>query len=1677
MGTVDKVVSLFNYIKELSAQRIRIITDVEKQYWRCYLKNIPVDIDNIATYYRDTVDEEADYDTTLLSVQKPEFQPCPQPPSTLSDWLTPGWGRFQNDVKVIEKINKNEVENTETEEQEFEYFNDSTQRMKAFASWGAQRNIWVEKQRDIKRTRDFFAQLFHMYSDLERDSETLELMVGDGIVREPGNNAINHPLLLKRVKFQFDAEANIVSIHDTDTEPELYTLLLKEMAQINPGAVKKANVDLVENFYHPLDRNYSTNFLKILTHNLSSKSRFIADGNYQTSDEDSLTVTVNPVFFVRKRLDGTLKTMEEIIANIQNTGHVPGHIEDLVEGGEVEVLPEPREQGIEEQLAALNGESLPILLSKEANREQLEIAERIERYNAVLVQGPPGTGKTHTIANLLGHFLAQGKNVLVTSHARKALAVLKEKVSEEIKDLCVSILDDTNLDMDRSVDGITDKMSRFTSNELKKQVEIDTRKRADIIRQLADVRKKIYAIRFREFKPIVFDGVSYSPAEAAAFVNNNAQLLAYIPGEVKLYHSLPITKGDLAQLYKYNSKLSAADDRELAYDIPSPDKLMRPEEFATDLSNTPQYTASIENIARELGIQIETDVCNKVINVNDELVVTVLLQNSSVEKLDQLSQHIRNFRTVEEWMIHAAVDGRKGGGYRERWEMLISAIEDTAEYAGAIVAQMIGRNICISGELNRPQLRPCLEVALELLQKNGRITRLNLFFNKALKAALASIRINGMEILSEEDCRLVQQYLTLDEKRQQAAFLWNELMAKPGTPEFFALGDEPERIGLQMIPLIRRYLDWYQTESTKITQLVKHGGFNTDIIFTESELDSELTHTKKTLDTIQNKLPKLIDLAHNFTALCAINERQSRVLLTLEVGGRKQSTICTSLTDAIKNNKADDYDYHYRELSELYAKYRTRARRAEMLALIDPVAPEWAQAIKSRIGIHGLETRPQDIDQAWKCKQFAAIIDSIIAEPFEELQHKAIVLGNELRRITGKVAANGAWYHLMLRTERNLDMKQALQGWKLTVKKIGKGTGKNAPALKRQARILMAKCQTAVPAWIMTVNKAMESLDPASNTFDVIIVDEASQSDISALGITYMGKKIIIVGDDKQVSPMAVGVDIDKMNALRDMYIDKSIPNWHLFDAKTSLYDITSTTFQPLMLREHFRCLPNIIGYSNKLSYDFKIKPLRGAGTSPVFPPTVNYRVADGRREHKSMVNSKEAEAIVALMMACTELEEYEGMTFGVITLLGDVQARKIQQIIVEKIEPTVIEQRRILCGNASHFQGDERDVIFLSLVDSNEEDGPLRMAGDGPDQSRKQRYNVAASRAKDQLWVVHSLDHTKDLQHGDLRRDLLEYVANPGALAQQIEEVKAKAESPFEESVATSLLAAGYHIAQQWQVGAYRIDMVVFYNDSAVAIECDGESFHSGDEQVRADMERQAILERIGWRFIRIRGSEYFRDPDKTMERVKDELNTLGIFPEATPSETLEEQQTFELLDRVKIRAAQLVDEWHKQEKEDFPVLDEIITTVSTEDILTLSEEIENQELEQVETALPSLLEDMPKIKPRTELRIRRPPKPAAKSTGSKPRLVPARDVSPNPVEQTRFMPLSVPGLIKSLKTAGIDYIDNSEQSGIIWVPLASGVKEQLEKIIVDSGFRSSYEKRGAKATNNKPAWRIMVG
>ncbi|MDZ4818274.1 MAG: hypothetical protein SGJ20_04800, partial [Planctomycetota bacterium] len=178
---------------------------------------------------------------------------------------------------------------------------------------------------------------------------------------------------------------------------------------------------------------------------------------------------------------------------------------------------------------------------------------------------------------------------------------------------------------------------------------------------------------------------------------------------------------------------------------------------------------------------------------------------------------------------------------------------------------------------------------------------------------------------------------------------------------------------------------------------------------------------------------------------------------------------------------------------------------------------------------------------------------------------------------------------------------------------------------------------------------------------------------------------------------------------------------------------------------------------------------------------------------------------------------------------------------------------------------------------------GPLALRQAGANDMYKKRYNVAASRAQDQMWVVHSLDPTVDLQPADLRRRLITHAIDPSTLMRQLQQGTVRTESEFERQVLSALVARNYRVIPQWAVGKYRIDLVVEGGVEGrldrLAVECDGDRYHPIDK-IPEDMARQAVLERIGWKFERIRGSEWFLDQESAFQPLIRRLNALGILP-----------------------------------------------------------------------------------------------------------------------------------------------------------------------------------------------------
>ncbi|MGF7238283.1 MAG: AAA domain-containing protein, partial [Frankia sp.] len=538
-------------------------------------------------------------------------------------------------------------------------------------------------------------------------------------------------------------------------------------------------------------------------------------------------------------------------------------------------------------------------------------------------------------------------------------------------------------------------------------------------------------------------------------------------------------------------------------------------------------------------------------------------------------------------------------------------------------------------------------------------------------------------------------------------------------------------------------------------------------------------------------------------------------------------------------------------------------------------APLWTARIIDHGGDPAVCGHPTDLPNLWRWRQAQTWLEDLLGRgDADVLQHQLAATTAQVRQLVLEVAARSA--RLGMKANLREDQRRALQGWLQALARIGRGTGKFAPKWEAEARAQMPTAMGAVPVWIMPIHRVLQSFDPrTTDLFDVVIVDESSQCDVLSLGVLALGRKVVIVGDDKQISPAAVGVDRDRVFQLIDAHLPGFAQRF-LLDVEASLYDTATRVFPDVvLLREHFRCVPDIIGFSNRF-YDGRILPLREDADLGIGPAVRPVPVPDGVRTRGQYgdVNEPETRAVVQQIIECCDNPAYDGMTFGVVTLLGNGQGRLIEQSLIGKLGSEEYERRRIRVGDPYNFQGDERDVIFISMVADDNRSAAVKNAD-------RQRINVAASRARDQLWIFHSVDPTV-LHPDDVRAHLLAYAYGINTPQAQVTALEERCESDFEKRVLRELLRRGYRIRAQHPVGHFRIDLVVEGDRDRLAVECDGDRFH-GPDQWGTDLRRQRVLERQGWKFWRVRGSAYYRHPQEALAPLWERLAELDIQPTRT--------------------------------------------------------------------------------------------------------------------------------------------------------------------------------------------------
>lgn len=1466
-----RLVSLYSFLKAVSLRSHPPIRHVDQQEkcWR--LGELP----EHASLFVGLAEGRESW----LELKKPETHLCPEPPAVLKPWLDDGW----DDLSTEHVRYKNEVIRHDAQGQavatEFD-------QHEAWRAWVADRALWCRAELPARRCLDLWNDFFAVNTRLKREGESLELVLGNAIF---SCKDLHHPILLKRCQINYAPQTQTFSFSDTDTPTELYAGLFAGNEFVDLP-IREWSDQLRQSDPHPLGD--IANWLKTLRGAFPTAELLGAEppGNHEQP-----RIGPAPMLFLRKRGAGLTQFIDDVLQALPNADTVPEHLLRIV--GCYSDEPQPTD-GVTFSDAdnAYAGEADDVLLSKEANAAQLAILRRLKHSDGVLVQGPPGTGKTHTIANLLGSLMAEGKSVLVTSHTSKALKVLRHHVSEPLRALCVPVLDSdktSQKDLQHAMRVLHDGLSQHP-DELAQRADKSRAKRTAILNEIRVLRGELETAVNGEYQPLLLAGDQYDPVVAAKEVERGVGIHDWIPGPVEPEVPAPLSPEDLAVLYVSHQAIPAALEHDLAQVLPSPEAIPSANAFAAGVAEIHQHqAASNYGHRRDLwsGAEIAAEPLEQMIDELIKAMGTIPRGESEPWRLA---------------IVESVCQGQDGAS--NVWELLCQTIEAVEENSRQAAALLFAHDPVLPDIDDLEVYSANAAEIIAHLNNRKSISAWTLLLKPAWKRLIDSSQVEGRRPRHKAHFEALHVRSHLLHARKRLLMRWNQMVQSHGVPETPANAMEPERFAGQFVPAIRACLDWHRRYWVEVRQPLVAQGLKL------ADLDQELP-------VFGHAYPQAVRLRHMVTTvlppIVAAEQKRRRVAgLEQELESIRKSLspyakaeVARALQLAINDRSVSAYRQARETLEVLLRLQPKFAQCQEWLAKIRSVAPGWDTVIEQRIAPHGSTEAPGKLVEAWRWRQFSQELDRRAALSVADVQSRIERLSGESKRITTEVIKNEAWSGVIRRVSRNPAARAALVAWVMLMNQIGAGHGVLAAARKRQARFEMEKARPCVPVWIMPFSRLVDNFSPIKNPFDVIIIDEASQENPLGLAPFFMAKKVIVVGDDEQVTPLDVGGEVAPIQDLIQQWLG-DLPAPGLFDLKSSIYDRAKIAFgQIIQLTEHFRCVPEIIQFSNDLSYNGQIKPLRDSASTGIKPALVPHRV-NGIR--KGMSNEIEAREIVSLIAAMEELPEYAGKTIGVITLLGGEkdQVKTIDWLIQDKIAAVTLEHRRILCGTPAQFQGDERDIIFHSIIDSNEGDGPLIMKGDGHGDLNKKRYNVAASRAKDQLWVVHSLNHQTALKPGDLRRRLIEHALDPGHLMKKLENAAAKTESPFEKEVLERLGRQGYRVHPQWKVGAYRIDLVVEGDNGAkLAVECDGDRWHY--DKVAEDLARQTLLERLGWKFVRIRGSVFYRNRDEAMQPVFARLSDLGILPVAQEVTDQPAADVEGLRDAVIRRAAELRREW----------------------------------------------------------------------------------------------------------------------------------------------------------------------
>lgn len=402
------------------------------------------------------------------------------------------------------------------------------------------------------------------------------------------------------------------------------------------------------------------------------------------------------------------------------------------------------------------------------------------------------------------------------------------------------------------------------------------------------------------------------------------------------------------------------------------------------------------------------------------------------------------------------------------------------------------------------------------------------------------------------------------------------------------------------------------------------------------------------------------------------------------------------------------------------------------------------------------------------------------------------------------------------------------------------------------------------PVWLVKMSDINKVLPLDFELFDIAIIDEATQCNIaSSIPVIQRAKHAVFTGDLNQLRHVSFLSQARTDNFIETFKLEdypKEITDYRHNSILDIINNCIKSQEQIYFLNEHYRSFPSIIRFSNKKFYSNSLRIMK---SRPDIAKNAGSRIihCNGKRL-KQGYNKEEAQAIIKKVTEIIENEkDLDNSTCNSIGILSPFrnQTEFISDLIKDQFTSDQISKHQIRVSTAYGFQGDERDIMFLSFVLDNDSHPTAFRHINNPNV-----FNVSITRAKSMQYIYHSLDIGKITLSSVLR----EYL-------ESFEEEKSESEynvkDTFIDEIVCELEKLNIKTWEAFPVAGLNIDIIVKVKETLYGIDLIG---FPGEFEEAFTLERYKMLQRAGLKTIPLAYTRWINNQEACLIELKYYLN-----------------------------------------------------------------------------------------------------------------------------------------------------------------------------------------------------------